>query len=164
MPTMLEQAVTHIRTGEIDNARTLLIEVLKQNPGDENAWLWMTKCVNEPEQKRYCFEKVLKLNPQNQYAIRGLRHLTQPVSVPAPRTQPKESQQPVIQPQVSQPEVSRPQIRESQGREPQVRQPQVPEQQPVQKRGLFETLIIVASVGVGLFLVALCLYAWWVAR
>jgi hypothetical protein len=164
MPTMLEQAVTHIRAGEIEKARPLLIEVLKQNPGNEIAWLWMTKCVDEPEQKRYCFEKVLKLNPQNQYALRGLRHLTQPVSVPAPLTQPKEDQQPVSQPEVSRPEVSQPQVREPQVSEPQVSQPQAPEPQPAQKRGLFEILIIIASVGVGLFLVALCLYAWWVAR
>jgi hypothetical protein len=95
MTTMLEQAVAHIRAGEIENARSLLIEVLKQNPEDENAWLWMTKCVTEPEQKRYCFEKVLRINPQNQYAIRGLRHLTKPVSPP---TQPKEHQQEPVQP------------------------------------------------------------------
>ena len=86
MSTMLEQAVAHIRAGEIEKARSLLIEVLKQNPSDEAAWLWMTKCVVETEQKRYCFERVLKLNPQNQYAIRGLRHLTKPISPP---TQPE---------------------------------------------------------------------------
>ena len=94
MPTMLEQAITHIRAGEIEKARPLLIEWLKQNPRDENAWLWMSGCVAEAEQKRYCLEKVLKINPQNQYAVRGLRHLTRPVSPPTqPRpTQPKVSQ------------------------------------------------------------------------
>jgi hypothetical protein len=49
MTTMLEQAVAHIRAGKRDQARSLLIEVLKQNPGDENAWLWMMKCVTETE-------------------------------------------------------------------------------------------------------------------
>jgi hypothetical protein len=41
------------------------------------------------------FEKVLKINPQNQYAIRGLRHLTKPVS---PSTQPQKIQQEPVQP------------------------------------------------------------------
>src|SRR5215211_5641540 len=86
MTIMLEQAVAHIRAGEIEKARPLLIEVLKQNPRDENAWLWMSRCVTETEQKRYCFEKVLKLNPQNQYAIRSLSYLNRPVSPPAPPT------------------------------------------------------------------------------
>lgn len=90
MPTMLEQAVAHIRMGEIDKARSLLIDVLKQNPRDEDAWLWMSRCVTETEQKRYCFEKVLKLNPQNQQAIRSLSRLDKPVSPP---TQSKVSQQ-----------------------------------------------------------------------
>jgi ferric-dicitrate binding protein FerR (iron transport regulator) len=96
MTTMLEQAVAHIRAGEIEKARPLLIEVLKQNPRDENAWLWMSRCVTETEQKRYCFEKVLKLNPQNQHAIRSLSYLNRPVSPPAP---PKLSQQQPVQKQ-----------------------------------------------------------------
>jgi Tfp pilus assembly protein PilF len=95
MSTMLEQAVIHIKAGEIEKARPLLIEVLKQNPSNENAWLWMTKCVTETEQKRYCFEKVLKLNPQNQYAIRSLSNLTKPVSPP---TQPKASRREPVPP------------------------------------------------------------------
>lgn len=89
MPTLREQAVAHIRVGEIDKARSLLIEVLKQNPRDEDAWLWMSRCVTETEQKRYCFEKVLKLNPRNQQAIRSLSRLSKPVSPP---TQSKVSQ------------------------------------------------------------------------
>ena len=95
MPTMLEQAIAHIRAGEIEKARNLLIEVLKQNPSDENAWLWMARCVTETEQQRYCFEKVLKLNPQNQYAIRSLNRLNKPV---APATQPEVSPSQVVQP------------------------------------------------------------------
>lgn len=126
MPTTLEQAIAYIRAGEIEKARSLLITVLKQNPGDENAWLWMSRCVTETEQKRYCFEKVLKINPQNQYASRGLRHLTQPVSPPV--------------------------------------QPEVIAQQPVRKRGPGEALLTFAIFGVGVVLVLLFLYAWWISR
>jgi len=92
MPTPLEQAVAHIRAGKIAEARTILIEVLKQNPRDDYAWLCMTLCVPEVEQKRYCFQKVLKINPQNQHAIAGLARLNNPV---VPSTQPQ-----VIQPSI----------------------------------------------------------------
>ena len=92
MPTPLEQAVALIRAGNIAEARTILIEVLKQNPGDDYAWLCMTLCVTEVEQKRYCFQKVLKLNPQNEHAIAGLARLNNPV-VPPP--QPQVIQQPI---------------------------------------------------------------------
>jgi Tfp pilus assembly protein PilF len=80
VPTILEQAAAYFKAGEIEKARFLLIAVLRQNPGDENAWLWLSRCVTETEQKRYCFEKALRINPQNQYTIRSLRHLTRPVS------------------------------------------------------------------------------------
>ena len=92
MPTPLEQAVTLIRAGNIAEARTILIEVLKQNPRDDYAWLCMTLCVAEVEQKRYCFQKVLKINPQNQHAIAGLARLNNPVVPPA---QPQVIQQPI---------------------------------------------------------------------
>ena len=92
MPTPLEQAVALIRAGNIAEARTILIEVLKQNPGNDYAWLCMTLCVTEVEQKRYCFQKVLKINPQNQHAIAGLARLNNPVISPA---QPQVIQQPI---------------------------------------------------------------------
>lgn len=92
MPTPLEQAVALIRAGNIAEARTILIEVLKQNPRDDYAWLCMTLCVTEVEQKRYCFQKVLKINPQNEHAIAGLARLYNPV-VPPPQPQ-------VIQPPI----------------------------------------------------------------
>jgi hypothetical protein len=92
MPTPLEQAVARIRAGNIAEARTILIEVLKQNPRNDYAWLCMTLCVTEVEQKRYCFQKVLKINPQNQHAIAGLARLNNPVISPA---QPQVIQQPI---------------------------------------------------------------------
>jgi hypothetical protein len=52
----------------------------------------MTLCVTEVEQKRYCFQKVLKINPQNQHAIAGLARLNNPV---VPLTQPQVIQQPI---------------------------------------------------------------------
>lgn len=92
MSTPLEQAVAYIKAGEIEKGKQLLIEVLRQNPRDENAWLWMSRCVTTSEQKEYCFQKVLAINPQNQHAIEGLKRLNNPVSINPP-TQPKANQQ-----------------------------------------------------------------------
>jgi hypothetical protein len=83
MTTPLEQAVAHIRAGNIATARAILIEILKRNSRDENAWMCMTLCVTEVEQKKYCFQKVLKINPQNQHALAGLARLHNPVPSPA---------------------------------------------------------------------------------
>jgi hypothetical protein len=96
MLTQFEQAVTHIKAGEIEKGKQLLAEVIKQNPRDEKAWLWMTKCVTNTEQERYCFNQVLKINPQNQHALKGLERLNKPVP---PNSQPaaKIVQQPIYQ-------------------------------------------------------------------
>ena len=134
VPTILEQAVTHFKAGEIENARFLLIAVLKENTGDENAWLWLSRCVTEPEQKRYCFERVLKINPGNQYAIRSLRHLSRPVPPP-------------VQPEVPAPV-----------------QPEDIPQQPTRMRRLVDALLTLAIFGLGLFLIVLFLYTWWLTR
>jgi hypothetical protein len=78
MATLLEQAVTYIKAGNTEKGKQLLAEAIMQNPRDENAWLWMSKCVSDIGQKRDCFERVLKLNPQNPQAIEGLRGLNNP--------------------------------------------------------------------------------------
>lgn len=96
MATLLEEAVAHIRAGSIETAKPLLIEFLKQNPGNEDAWLWMSRCITEPEQKKYCFEKVLKINPQNQHAIKGLERLSNPVD---PKKPPRDRVVPQSSPQ-----------------------------------------------------------------
>jgi hypothetical protein len=81
MATMLEDAVALIKAGNIEKAKPLLIEFLKENPNHEDGWLWMTRCVTESEQKKYCFEKVLKINPENRYAKEGVARLDR-VAVP----------------------------------------------------------------------------------
>jgi hypothetical protein len=126
MATSLEQAVAHIQAGELEKGKILLAGILKQNPRDENAWLWLALSVTDTEQERYCFERVLKINPQNQFAIEGLRRLDNSVSPPT--------------------------------------QPRVAQQQPADEGKPGDIILTLAIVGVGLFLVVLFVYAWWITR
>lgn len=82
MATLLEQAVTHIKAGEIEKGKQILAKLLRQNPQDESGWLWMSKCVTTTSQKRDCFNQVLRINPNNQYAQEGLRRLEAAASNP----------------------------------------------------------------------------------
>jgi len=72
---ILQQAVTAIKSGDTERGKELLIEVIEKDESNENAWLWMTRCVADRNVKRECFERVLEINPVNEYAIRGLKHL-----------------------------------------------------------------------------------------
>ena len=76
MTTPLEQAITLIKAGDTEKAKHLWVNVIKQNPRDEVAWLWMAECVQSEKEKRYCFEQVLKLTPDNKYAVYGISHLS----------------------------------------------------------------------------------------
>jgi hypothetical protein len=74
----LNKAIALIRVGNTNAARPILAELLKQDPEHEQAWLWISKCFQEPERKKYCFERVLKINPSNPVASKALAALRQP--------------------------------------------------------------------------------------
>ena len=76
MTNFLQQAITAIKSGDKATGKQLLIdEVLKQNPRDENAWLWMTQVADADEDRVNYLQHVLKINPNNEAAKRGLAAL-----------------------------------------------------------------------------------------
>jgi len=82
MSDKLNQAITTIKAGDKQTGRQLLIEILKAEPHNENAWLWMTQVVNKKEEKVKCLERVLKINPDNEMAQKGMARL-RPVESPS---------------------------------------------------------------------------------
>ena len=75
MEQELQEAIVHIKNGDLERGRKMLIRVLELNSENEVAWLWMTKCLTDPKQKRKCFNRVLEINPDNKYAQDGLKRL-----------------------------------------------------------------------------------------
>lgn len=84
----LSNAVRLIKDGDREAALPILKEIIRANPKDENAWLWLYACVDRSEHKRVCLEKALEINPGNQKAQNALRKLTtstfQPIQSAAP--------------------------------------------------------------------------------
>lgn len=102
----LYEAIQLIKAGNKQAAIPLLKDVLQTNPKDENAWLWMYTCVSKLEEKKFCLQKALEINPENQQARKALEKLnasmlapntpeqTSPVSTPtapAPQTPPQQN-------------------------------------------------------------------------
>lgn len=75
MSDNLQQAVAAIKSGDSENGKRLLIEVLKSNPRSETAWLWMTQVVSSNDERIKCLQQVLDINPNNELAKRGLATL-----------------------------------------------------------------------------------------
>lgn len=75
MADKLKQAIQLIQSGDQERARQLLIDLLKTDPKNDRAWVWMAAVVETAELKQECLEEALKHNPRNQVARRGLAAL-----------------------------------------------------------------------------------------
>ncbi|RRR68727.1 MAG: hypothetical protein EI684_17185 [Candidatus Viridilinea halotolerans] len=72
---LYQRGVAAARGGQRRVAAGLLTRSLRLNPDSEQAWLWLSGVLDEPAQQAFCLQAVLKLNPQNQHALRGIRVL-----------------------------------------------------------------------------------------
>jgi len=72
MPSNLKEAIDAIKAGDKQAGRKLLVEIIKAEPRNEIAWLWLTKAVDTLEDQRRCLEQVLEINPNNETAQKAL--------------------------------------------------------------------------------------------
>ena len=83
----LQQAAVHLRAGRKDQARAVLVEFVRQNPGSEDGWMLLSLTLTDPKQQADCLQRVLRINPNNTEARNTLSNLTQPAA-PLPRAEP----------------------------------------------------------------------------
>jgi hypothetical protein len=141
-----------IRQGNKETGRELLVELLRANPRNETAWLWLSAVVGDPAKERECLERVLKINPSNDVARRHLDRLNQsgtptpePQQAPAPPTP-----QPAPPPPEPHPKPSPPKYKAV---------PPIAEPQPGKKKTSSLRSIVIAVVAL-IILVSCCLAVW----
>ena len=71
----LDRGVAAARAGRRAEAREALFRALNDESQREMAWLWLAAVSDDPRQERVYLEKVLRLNPNNEHAKKGLAHL-----------------------------------------------------------------------------------------
>ena len=91
---LLSEGIRAAKSGQQDKARELLTQVLALNVGSELAWLWMSSVLETPAQRRECLLRVLKINPSNEVAQRGLAALDAQMSATKPAQVGRSAQQP----------------------------------------------------------------------
>ena len=74
MPT-LEDGHNAINRGNMQQARLIFEALLQENPRNEEAWLGLADVLTDTNDKRICYENVLKINKENRVAREGLRNL-----------------------------------------------------------------------------------------
>lgn len=72
---LYERGVAAARGGQKRVAAVMLTRSLQLDPHCELGWLWLSGVLDDPAQQAFCLNAVLKLNPANQHAQRGLRLL-----------------------------------------------------------------------------------------
>ncbi|MEW5958965.1 MAG: tetratricopeptide repeat protein [Chloroflexota bacterium] len=74
MPT-LQDGQNAIAQGNLQQARLIFEALLQENTRNEQAWLGLAQVLPDTEDKRICYENVLKIDKGNEAAKEGLRHL-----------------------------------------------------------------------------------------
>jgi hypothetical protein len=75
---LLKQADYTFQRGNRELAKKHLTDFLVQYPNEESAWMLMARIVEEPERKLQCYERLLKINPNNAEAKIGLARIKFP--------------------------------------------------------------------------------------
>jgi len=74
MPT-LQDGQNAIAQGNLQQARLIFEALLQENARNEEAWLGLAEVLTDTEDRRICYDNVLKINKKNQAAKEGLRNL-----------------------------------------------------------------------------------------
>jgi len=74
MPT-IQDGRDAIAQGNPQQARLIFEAILQETPRSEDAWLGLAEVLTDTDDKRICYENVLKINKQNRAAREGLRNL-----------------------------------------------------------------------------------------
>ena len=83
MNKKLKQAIDLIKAGEDAKAHDCLVNILKADPTNDTAWVWMATVV-EKHLQRKCLEEALKHNPRNKVAQRALQRMTPQTKLGSP--------------------------------------------------------------------------------
>ena len=78
MDPKLEQAVQAIKSGDKSAGLVLLAQVIRADPNNEFAWIWMATAQDDPVKKKQSLERVLRINPANERVRRALSTMFPP--------------------------------------------------------------------------------------
>jgi|MudIll2142460700_1097286.scaffolds.fasta_scaffold375455_1 Flp pilus assembly protein TadD len=76
---LLQKGIALAKAGRREEARNILLQVVEQDEQNESAWLWISGVVDTDDDKAIALENVLTLNPNNEWAKRGLQLMGRPL-------------------------------------------------------------------------------------
>jgi Tfp pilus assembly protein PilF len=70
--SVLSEGITAAKRGDKAQARTLLRRATEEDPANEAAWLWLAGVTETPAESLAYLQRVLKINPRNDQARKGI--------------------------------------------------------------------------------------------
>src|SRR5438270_7079901 len=95
---LLKEGKAAAKRGDKVQARALLTQVVESDPRSEEAWMWLSGVVSDPQEQQICLENVLVINPQNQQALKGLQYISVKTGVLPRVAVPQTDQLPHVEP------------------------------------------------------------------
>jgi len=71
----LRRGIALAIAGKNVEARSILSQVVQDDPWSATGWFWLARAVETEEQQRYCLEKTLRIDPQNEAARQVLAQM-----------------------------------------------------------------------------------------
>ncbi len=106
---ILQAGISAFQSGDRAKAAALFAQAVKQNPTSEQGWYMLGMSVSSPEQREYCLNRVLDINPNNQNVRRQLTPQPPLAAHPEPTSRPQ-------RPFVEEPKPARPAVPEDEFR------------------------------------------------
>ena len=82
---LFRQGIAAYKSGRNDEARRLLASFVKQDMDNEAGWEWLFLVCETDKERFDCLRQIIRINPQNEWALRWIRKYTapeQPVKAP----------------------------------------------------------------------------------
>ena len=92
MPNLLQQGIEVYKSGKKEEARKIFISFVKENPQSERGWEWMYHVSQTGEERIYCLQQVLHINPGNKKAEKLLNEYlgqSSPISIHSQNGKPR---------------------------------------------------------------------------
>ncbi len=81
---LLQSAIESARLGFYGDAQKLLLQIIRQDPDNALAWLWLAQTLNDPKRQADCLRQALRVEPDNPDALAGVEALRTGMPLPEP--------------------------------------------------------------------------------
>jgi hypothetical protein len=90
-PQRVAEAIALVKAGKTEQARKLLLQILKEDLHNETAWIWLAETFSSDSERLSTLERCLKSNPDSKAVRQAIEKIKARQPAPPPELSPEES-------------------------------------------------------------------------